>query len=319
MVSYIVRRSLIFIPMLLGITLITFVVANLAPGDPITAMLSPEDQLNEEDLDRMREALGLNKPIPVRYALWLGQLVQGNFGYSYFTGRPVIERVGGRIWATLELTGAALLISTVMGFLFGVLAALRQYSRWDYTLTVSSLVGLSIPTFFFALVALLVFGSIWQVMPVFGMTSSTTGEFSITDNLYHLILPASILSLDLMAQNTRYARTAMLEVLRADYITTARAKGLAEYVVMGRHAFRNALLPLITITSLRLPILLGGAIVVETMFSWPGLGLLSIDAIHQQDYPTVMGLTFFVSALVLGANLLADVLYAFADPRIRYA
>lgn len=319
MAAYIIRRLLLFIPMLLGITIITFVVMNLAPGDPIMAMISPEDQLNEEDLDNMREALGLNKPIPIRYAIWLGEMLQGNFGYSYFTGRPVLERVGDRIWPTLELTGAALLISTVVGFIFGVMAALRQYSIWDYFLTVTSLIGLSIPTFFFALVALLVFGSIWPIFPVFGMSSSLDGTFNLWDNLYHLFLPALILSMDLMAQNTRYARTAMLEVMKSDYVTTARAKGLSEFVVMGRHAFRNALLPLITITTLRLPILLGGAIVVETMFSWPGLGMLSIKAIHQQDYSTVMGLTFFVSTMVLGANLLADILYAVADPRIRYS
>ena len=314
--SYILRRVAVFVPMLLAITLITFVVANVAPGDPVTAMINPEDQLREGDLERMREALGLNKPIPVRYGIWLKELFQGNFGYSTFTRRPVLERVGGRIWPTLELTGAALLISSVVGLLFGVLAALRQYSIRDYTLTVTSLVGLSIPTFFFGLVALLLFGSWWQVLPVFGM-SSGTGEFSLSDNLRHLILPAGVLSLDLMAQNTRYARTAMLEVLNSDYVTTARAKGLPEFVVIGRHALRNALLPLITITTLRLPILLGGAIVVESVFSWPGLGLLSVDAIHQRDYPTVMGLTFFVSTLVLSANLLADILYAFADPRIR--
>lgn len=316
MSGYILRRLLVFIPMLLGITVITFVVANVAPGDPVTALISPEDQLLEEDLERMREALGLNKPIPVRYLLWLREMVTGNFGYSTYTGRQVLERVGSRIWPTLELTGAALLISTVVGFLFGVLAALKQYSFRDHALTVTSLVGLSIPTFFFALVALLIFGSIWQVLPVFGMGREVEG-FSIGNNLYHLILPATILSMDLMAQNTRYSRTAMLEVMRADYVTTARAKGLSEYVVIGRHAFRNALLPLITITSLRLPILLGGAIVVETMFSWPGLGLLSVDAIHQRDYPTIQGLTLIVSTLVLAANLLADILYAYADPRIR--
>ena len=315
---YILRRVAIFFPMLLGISLITFVVANVAPGDPVTAMISPEDQLLEADLERMREALGLNKPLPVRYGLWLGQLAQGNFGYSTFTGRPVLERVGERIWPTLELTGAALLISTVVGFLFGILAALRQYSFRDYALTLTSLFGLSIPTFFFALAAILVLGSIWQVFPVFGM-SSGTGGFSIWDNLYHLILPATVLSLDLMAQNVRYARTAMLEVMKSEYVTTARAKGLSERVVIGRHALRNALLPLITITTLRLPILLGGAIVIETMFSWPGLGLLSVNAIRERDYATVMGLTFFVSALVLAANLLADILYAFADPRIRYS
>jgi peptide/nickel transport system permease protein len=307
--------------MLLGITMITFLIANLAPGDPISALISPEDQLNEEDLERMRRALGLDKPIPVRYVIWVKELVTGNFGFSYFTKQPVLDRVIPRLLPTIELTGVALLISLLVGVGFGVISALRQYSVWDYSLSVLSLIGLSIPTFFFGLVALLVFGLLWPVLPVFGMSSGET-DLSLTakiaDNLRHTILPATVLSIDLVATNTRYARTAMLDVLGADYIRTARSKGLDEWVVMGRHAFRNAVLPIITITSLRLPLLLGGAVVIEVVFSWPGLGQLSVDAIHQRDYPVLMALTLFLSTLVLVSNLMADVLYAYADPRIRY-
>ena len=321
MASYLLRRLALFIPMLLGITMITFIIANLAPGDPISALISPEDQLNEEDLERMRRALGLDRPIPVRYLVWVKELVTGNFGFSYFTKQPVLDRVIPRLLPTVELTGAALLISLLVGVGFGVISALRQYSVWDYSLSVLSLIGLSIPTFFFGLVALLVFGLIWPVLPVFGMSSGET-DLSLTakiaDNLRHTILPASVLSIDLVATNTRYARTAMLDVLGADYIRTARSKGLDEWVVMGRHAFRNAVLPIITITSLRLPLLLGGAVVIEVVFSWPGLGQLSVDAIHQRDYPVLMALTLFLSTLVLVSNLMADVLYAYADPRIRY-
>ena len=307
--------------MLLGITVITFGVANLAPGDPVSALISPEDQLREEDLERMRAAMGLDRPAPVRYVVWVRELVQGNFGFSYFTKQPVLDRIIPRLGPTIELTGVALVISLVVGVGFGVISALRQYSFWDYGLSVLSLIGLSIPTFFFGLVALLIFGLIWPVLPVFGMSSgepdlSLMGK--IGDNLSHTILPASVLSIDLVATNTRYARTAMLEVLGADYIRTARAKGLSNWVVFGRHAFRNALLPIITITSLRLPLLLGGAVVIEVVFSWPGLGQLSVDAIHQRDYPVLMALTLFLSTLVLLSNLMADVLYAYADPRIRY-
>lgn len=321
MASYLLRRLALFIPMLLGITMITFVIANLAPGDPISALISPEDQLNEEDLERMRRALGLDRPIPVRYVIWVKELATGNFGFSYFTKQPVLDRVIPRLLPTVELTGVALLISLLVGVGFGVISALRQYSVWDYSLSVLSLIGLSIPTFFFGLVALLVFGLIWPVLPVFGMSSGET-DLSLTakiaDNLRHTILPASVLSIDLVATNTRYARTAMLDVLGADYIRTARSKGLDEWVVMGRHAFRNAVLPIITITSLRLPLLLGGAVVIEVVFSWPGLGQLSVDAIHQRDYPVLMALTLFLSTLVLVSNLMADILYAYADPRIRY-
>ena len=307
--------------MLLGITMITFVIANLAPGDPISALISPEDQLNEEDLERMRRALGLDRPIPVRYVIWVKELCTGNFGFSYFTKQPVLDRVLPRLLPTVELTGVALLISLLVGVGFGVISALRQYSVWDYSLSVLSLIGLSIPTFFFGLVALLVFGLLWPVLPVFGMSSGETDlslGAKIADNLRHTILPAGVLSIDLVATNTRYARTAMLDVLGADYIRTARSKGLDEWVVMGRHAFRNAVLPIITITSLRLPLLLGGAVVIEVVFSWPGLGQLSVDAIHQRDYPVLMALTLFLSTLVLVSNLMADVLYAYADPRIRY-
>ena len=307
--------------MLLGITVITFGVANLAPGDPISALISPEDQLREEDLERMRAALGLDRPAPVRYVVWVRELVQGNFGFSYFTKQPVLDRIIPRLGPTIELTGVALVISLVVGVGFGVISALRQYSFWDYGLSVLSLIGLSIPTFFFGLVALLIFGLIWPVLPVFGMSSGEPDMSfmaKVGDNLSHTILPAGVLSIDLVATNTRYARTAMLEVLGADYIRTARAKGLSNWVVFGRHAFRNALLPIITITSLRLPLLLGGAVVIEVVFSWPGLGQLSVDAIHQRDYPVLMALTLFLSTLVLLSNLMADVLYAYADPRIRY-
>lgn len=308
---------MIAIPMLIAISIVTFGFINLAPGDPITAMISPEDQLRPEDLDRMREQLGLNEPLPVRYVLWLGQAAQGNFGYSYTTGEPVLTRIGHRIWPTVELIGAALIISTVIGVLFGVIAALRVYSIWDYALSILSLFGLSIPGFFFALVALYLFAARWEIFPAFGM-SSGTGDTTILDNIHHLILPATVLSLELTASFTRYARSAMLEVMRADFVTTARAKGLREMVVVSRHAFRNALLPLITIASLRLPLVAGGAIVIEFMFQWPGMGLLSLQAIQQRDYPVLMGLTFIVAALVLLSNLIADVLYALADPRIRF-
>jgi peptide/nickel transport system permease protein len=313
---YILRRIAISIPLLLAISVVTFTFINVAPGDPITAFISPEDQLNEKDLQRMRAAVGLDQPVPVRYVLWLGQAVQGNFGYSYATGQPVLTRIGVRIGPTLELMGVALSISTVVGVLFGVFAALRMYSFWDYFLSVVSLFGLSVPAFFFALVALYIFAARLKVLPAFGMATGT-GPMALGDHLYHLILPATVLSLELMASLTRYARSAMLEVLKSDFVTTARAKGLSESVVIWRHAFRAAVLPLITIVSLRMPLLVGGAIIIETMFQWPGIGLLSIQAIQQRDYPVLMGLTFMVSALVLASNLVADVLYALADPRIR--
>ena len=316
MTRYILQRAVTVIPMLLAISVIAFTFINVAPGDPITAMITPDSRLSARDIEHLREGFGLNKPLPVRYVLWLGQAVQGNLGYSYTTKGPVLARIGERIGPTLELMGVALLISTLLGIVMGVLAALKRYTFWDYFLSVTSLFGLSVPGFFFALVCLYLFVVRLGIFPAFGMSSGPDSH-SLADNLYHLVLPGVALSLELVASFTRYARASMLEVLNADYLTTARAKGLPERVVLGRHAFRNALLPLITIAALRLPALLGGAVIIETMFQWPGMGLLSIQAIQQRDYPVLMGLTLMVSILVLLSNLLADILYAFADPRIR--
>ena len=317
MQAYILRRLLISIPMLIAITMITYAFINVAPGDPITAMINPEDPLKGlGNIEFLRERMGLNKPVPVRYLIWLREVVTGNFGYSYANSLPVLEVIGRRIGPTLELTLAALILSTVVGILFGVIAALKQYSIFDYVLSVASLFGISIPTFFFALICLFLFASHWQIFPAGGMSGDDKGV-EVADNLYHLFLPAVVLSLDLTAGLSRYVRTAMLEVLKSDYVTTARAKGLSEYLVIGRHAFRNALLPMITILTLRLPFLFGGALLVEYMFSWPGMGQLAIRATFERDYTILMGLTVIISALVLFANLVADVLYAYADPRVR--
>ena len=304
------------LPLLLVISIIAFTFINLAPGSPIDAMINPSLGLTTQQEQNMRESLGLNKPLPVRYVLWLGQALQGNLGYSYNSHTPVLSRIGERLGPTLELMGAALLVSTVVGALFGILAAVKVYSPWDYVLGGISLLGFSVPSFFLALIALYVFAARLQVLPAFGMSTGANASF-VGDNLYHLILPALVLSVELMATLTRYTRSAMLEVLHADYVTTARSKGLGNVTVIGRHAFRNALLPLITVVSLRLPVLVGGAIVVEAVFQWPGMGQLSVQAIQQRDYPVLMGLTIMISIIVLVANLLADVLYAYADPRIR--
>lgn len=304
--------------MLLGITMITFLMMNWAPGDPITSMIDPEQlvTLTKEQVERKREELGLNKPLPVRYAIWLGQVLRGNLGYSYITHLPVLENVLIRLGATMELVAAGLIIGTIGGVLMGVVSALRQYGIVDYVLSTVALIGVSTPTFFFALIALLVFSLYIPLFPTYGLNSGT-GPFNLFDNLWHLALPATVLSLDMMAGGQRLARVAMLEVLHADYVTTARAKGLDERVVIGRHTFRNALLPIITMTTLRLPALFGGAYIVEFMFAWPGMALLTLDSIKFLDYQQIMGLTLMTATLVLLANLLADILYAWADPRVR--
>ena len=319
MATYVANRLLIAIPLVLGITLITFSFINLAPGDPVMAMINPEEEMSAANLERLKEELGLNRPVYVRYFAWLGQMAQGNFGYSYQTGEPVLRRIGVRLPATLELMGFALVVSSLLGTCLGVLAALKQYTIWDYALTLFALLSISIPSFFLALLALYVFALKLGWFPTFGMRSvAFDAPPALWDNLHHLALPGTILSLDLTAGLTRYMRSGMLEVLGQEYVTTARAKGLRETRVVVGHALRNALLPAITIITLRLPILFGGTVIIETMFQWPGMGRMAIQAIAKRDYPVLMGLTFIAAILVLFSNLLADILYAVADPRIRH-
>jgi peptide/nickel transport system permease protein len=313
---YVLGRAAVSVPLLLAISVIAFTFINLAPGSPIDAMINPSVGLSPQQEQDLRVSLGLDKPLPVRYLIWLGQALQGNIGYSYNTHQRVLQRIGERLGPTLELMGAALLVSSVLGIVLGIVAATHVNGFWDYTLGGLSLLGFSVPGFFMALVALYIFAVRLQILPAFGM-STGTDSVSLGDNVYHLILPAAVLSLELMASLTRYARSAMLDVMHADYVATARAKGLSERTVTLRHAFRTALLPLITVVSLRLPALVGGAIVIETIFQWPGLGQLSVQAIQQRDYPVLMGLTIMISIVVLLANLIADVLYALADPRVR--
>ena len=302
-------------PIMLVISIMTYGFANLVPGDPVSAMMDPELMTGGAG-DALRERLGLNEPVHVRYVLWLREVLTGNFGYSYRSGEPVLRVIRRAVLPTLELTSVALVASIVLGTVFGVLAALRQYSVYDYALSFAALWGISIPVFFFALMALYLFVAVWPLFPSHGMVEAGK-DFSISSNLHHLALPALVLSIESMAGNTRYARTAMLEVMESDYVRTARAKGLTEFSVIGRHAFRNALLPLVTISTLRLPGLFSGALIIEFMFAWPGMGRLSVDAIFLRDYTLLMGLTMIITSLVLFANLLADVLYAYADPRIR--
>ena len=320
--AYILQRLVIMVPLVVGVTIINFAFFNLAPGDPLDRIYFSNLETAQSEMpgqrERLRKLYGLDKPMPVRYLIWLRELAQGNLGRSMVYTRPVMELILERLPATLELTVTALVLSTVVGVLFGVVSALRQYSILDYGLTAGALFGISIPTFFFGLIMLYVFAFVFPIFPAFGM-ASVLGEFSILDNLHHLALPALVLSLDGTAGISRYTRTAMLEVLSADFVRTARAKGLAERTVNARHAFRNALLPLLTITTLHLPGLFGGVFVIETVFSWPGMGQFGIDSVRNLDYQVLMGVTLIATILVILANLLADILYAAVDPRIRVA
>lgn len=318
MTAYILRRLAISIPVLLGITLLTFVAYNLAPGDPIDAMIDPTISQDPADLEALREKLGLDQPMIVRYGIWLREAAQGNLGFSYRTGEAVSQRIADRLPNTLQLTGVALLIAIGLGIPLGVVSALRQYSRIDYFLTFFAFSGISIPSFFLALGAIYILALKLKLFPSHGM-GDPDAEFYIVERLHHLILPALVLGLDRVAGFLRYTRSSMLEVLGQDYMTTAKAKGLGGRVRVWRHGFRNALISIITIIGLSLPALFGGSVIVETIFAWPGMGQMAITAVSQRDYPVLMGVALVTSIVVLISNLVADIAYAAADPRIRYS
>jgi peptide/nickel transport system permease protein len=317
MLIYILRRLLISIPILLGITIIIFYIASQMPGDAVQAMISQETPMADELVALRRGQLGLDQPLPVQYGRWLSQLLQGNLGFSFQSGEPVAKVLATRIFATLQLMGTALLIAIVLGVLLGVISALKQYSFLDYTLTFLGFTGVSIPDFFFGMVLVYIFAIKLGWFPTSGIV--TPGEpYSLADNLRHLALPAFALALVRTATFMRYTRASVLEVMNNDYVRTARAKGLREWLVTWRHILRNALIPIITVIGLSLPVLFGGSVIIETIFQWPGIGLMFMNAITGRDSPVIMGYVLFSAIIVLASNLLTDVVYSWADPRIRY-
>lgn len=317
MITYILRRLLVSIPILLGITLIVFFVASKMPGDAVLAMISTETP-QAEDLIRLRRGqLGLDLPIYEQYFRWVLQLVQGNLGHSFQTGESVIDILVARIPATMQLMGTALLIAIALGVAMGVVSALKQYSRIDYTFTFMGFAGISIPDFFLGMVLVYAFAINWQFFPTSGI--STAGNaYSLSDNLRHLVLPALALGLVRTATFMRYTRTSVLEVMNNDYVRTARAKGLREWSVITRHILRNALIPVVTVIGLTLPVLFGGSVIIEMIFQWPGIGLMFISAVTARDSPVIMGYVLFSAVIVQLCNLLTDITYSFLDPRIRY-
>lgn len=317
MLSHILRKLLFAIPVLLGVTVIVFAIASAMPGDAVLAMITAESPSSEELIAIRRGQLGLDDPIHIQYLNWLGQLMQGNLGRSYISGRPVAEIIGERIPFTLELMGAALLVAFVAGTALGIVSALRQYSGTDYALTLAGFIGVSIPDFFLGLLLVYVFSLELRLLPSSGIW--TAGEpFSVLDNLRHLILPAMALALFRAAIFMRYARSGMLEVLNQDYMRTAKAKGLKRRTIILRHGLRNALIPLVTVFGLTLPVLFGGSVVIETIFQWPGIGLLFIDAVTDRDSPVIMGYVLITAVIVMTANLLTDLVYGVLDPRVSY-
>lgn len=317
--TYILRRLAISIPILLGLTIVTFILAELLPGDFVDALVPPTAAVayTPEQLEAMRENYGLNKPAYERYFIWLRELASGNLGYSLISGAPVRDEILQRLPATLQLTVSSLLIGVIVGVTLGIISAVKQYSWVDQLLTLLGFAWISTPAFVFAIGGIYLFSLKFPIFPTSGI-ADYGGSASFLNRVHHMILPATVLGLGSVASFMRYARGSLLEVIKQDYITVARAKGLGEKTILFTHALRNSLIPLITVIGLDLPYLIGGAVIIEFIFAWPGMGTYSLGAINARDYPAIMGVNFMVALVVLLSNLITDITYAVVDPRIRY-
>lgn len=317
--TYILRRLAISAPILLGLTVVTFLFTELMPGDFVDALVPPTAIVayTPEQLEAMRENYGLNKPAYERYLIWLRELVRGNLGHSLTSGAPVRDEILARLPATLQLTASSLLFGIIVGTLLGIIAAVKQYSWLDQLLTVLGFFWISTPSFVFAIGGIYLLSLKLPLFPTSGMANY--GEATtFLSRVHHMILPATVLGLGSVASFMRYTRGSMLDVIRQDYITVARAKGLNEKAILLTHALRNALIPVITIIGLDIPYLIGGTVIIEFIFAWPGMGTYSLGAITARDYPVIMGVNFMVALVVLLSNLITDITYALVDPRIRY-
>ncbi|MQB41265.1 ABC transporter permease [Rhizobium sp. ICMP 5592] len=314
MLRYLLSRLWQSLILLLLVSMIGFAVLTLAPGGPLSQFtLTPG--MTKEALDRIAAQMGLDRPLPIQYLDWLRHMLMGDWGHSYRDNQPVLSIILGHLFATLLLMGTSMVIAIVVGTWIGIKGATKRYSIFDYSATIGAMVALSIPTFWFGLVAIYIFSLKLKWLPAGNMYTVGNGSFS--DYAIHLIMPSLVLALVNIAVWSRYMRTATLDVINQDFVRTAKAKGLSPRRVLMRHVVGNALLPMITLAGLQLPTILGGALVAETVFTWPGMGRLFLDSLGYSDYPVVMGLLMFSAIFVLIGNLLADLLVAFVDPRVR--
>ena len=313
--SYLARRLLLLVPVLVGVSVVVFLVLHLSPGDPAEIMLG--SQATQEDLARLRRELGLTEPLHVQYVHWVAHVARGDLGRSIWMKRPVLDEVLNRYKATLVLTASGLLLSTVGGIILGVASAVRPHSFLDRMSAVTSLFGASMPVFWLGIVLMVVF-SLWLGwLPASGMWAPY-GEGGLRDLLAHLVLPAVTLAAASLTIIARLTRSTMLEILSQDYIHTARAKGLVEQRVVFRHGLKNALVPIVTVVGVQAGYLLGGAVLTETVFAWPGVGLLMVQGILARDFPLVQGCVLVIALTFVLINLAVDLLYAWLDPRIQY-
>ncbi len=321
---YILKRLLYAIPLLLGIMTATFFMMQMAPGDPLDMYLEPQRQrqVDPEVIELLRKKYGLDQPIHIQYVRWLGNVLRGDFGESFRHRRPVSHLLAEAIPYTLQLTVLAVLFDALIGITLGIISAVKQYSLIDKAVTVGSLIIYAIPGFWLALMLVLVFSVNLGWFPT-SQTRSMDYEFlslwgKVADRLWHLALPVFVLGVASAAGTARYMRNRLLEVLSEDYVIAARARGFKEHVVIMKHALRNALIPIVTIYGLSLPFLLGGATIIETIFAWPGMGRLAVSGVGGRDYPLIMAVTLIAATLTVLGNLLADVTYAWVDPRVSY-
>ncbi|MBB6633000.1 ABC transporter permease [Cohnella thailandensis] len=317
MYNYVMRRILIAIPVLFGVTVINFIIMKMAPGNPVDMLVNPK--LPAAAAEAKRIELGLDAPAYEQYWNWLRNLVlHGDLGYSMITYEPVTRMIGEKLGPTLLLMGISLALGLAIAVPLGVISAVRQYSKLDYAVVTLSFLGISVPNFFLGLGLVYIFALKLDWLPTSGMTELGSGG-GFADVLTHLILPCVVLTANVTGRTIRYVRSSMLEIAGQDYLRTARAKGLREALVVNKHAMRNALIPIVTILGMEIPILFGGAVVIEQIFSWPGIGQLTLSSIMSRDYSTIMGLNLVAAVVVIFANLLTDIVYALADPRIKHS
>jgi peptide/nickel transport system permease protein len=312
--SFLLNRLSQSLVLLLIVSVIGFVVLNLIPGGPL-AQFGLDPSMTQDDLNRLKEQLGLNRPLWMQYLDWAWRLVQGDWGHSFRDGAAVLDVIGRHLFATLLLMGSSTVIAIAIGTWIGIRGATHRYSAFDYLATVGAMVALSIPTFWFGLVGIYVFSLRLGWLPAGNMY--TIGDGSVLNHIHHLILPSIVLALVHVAIWSRYMRSATLDVISQEFVKTARAKGLSERRILMKHVVGNALLPMITLAGMQLPSVLTGALVTETVFTWPGMGRLFLDSLGYSDYPVVMGLLMFSAILVVLCNLIADIVVAIIDPRIR--
>jgi len=314
MIKYIIKRILTALPVLLGITIIDFMIMSIV-GSPLEMMAGPRVTAGAVEVKASK--LGLDQPVYQQYLNWLSQLLKGNLGYSIKNYQPVSEIIGNHIGPTFLLMGTSIIIGLIIAVPSGIYSAVHRYTKRDYALVSLSFLGSSIPSFFLSLIFIYIFTVRLGWLPSSGMTT-TGGEGGVLDIVKHMIMPIMILAISIAGSNIRYIRSSVLEILQQDYLRTAKSKGIGRFLTINKHALRNALIPIVTVIGMQIPMLFGGAVIIEQVFSWPGLGLITMNAITGRDYPVIMGVCLLTAVVVLAANLLTDIVYAFVDPTIKY-